>query len=79
MYDDMLDLIYRDTGKKMTPTEIVCDFEFSLISSVQHQFPNAEVVGCFFHFKQALRRRLKNERISENEISIWCARRIQDH
>jgi hypothetical protein len=70
MYDDILNLIYRDTGKKMTPSEIVCDFEFSLISSVQQQFPNADVFGCFFHFKQAPRRRIKNERIPENEISI---------
>ncbi|EGZ26009.1 hypothetical protein PHYSODRAFT_326955 [Phytophthora sojae] len=70
MYDDILHLIYRDTGKKLNPAEIVCDFEFSLISSVQTRFPNAEVVGCFFHFKQAIRRRLKDERISDDEVTI---------
>jgi hypothetical protein len=48
MYDDILHLIWRDTGKRMTPAEIVCDFKLGLISSVQRQFPNAEVVGCFF-------------------------------
>ncbi|GMF62028.1 unnamed protein product [Phytophthora fragariaefolia] len=55
MYEDILHLIYRDTNKKLNPAEVVCDFEFSLISSVQRQFPNTDVVGCFFHFKQALR------------------------
>jgi hypothetical protein len=70
IYDDILHLICRDTGKKLNPAEVVCDFEFSLISSVQQQFPNADVVGCFFHFKQVLRRRMKNERITEVEISI---------
>ncbi|OWY94002.1 hypothetical protein PHMEG_00036398 [Phytophthora megakarya] len=54
MYEDVLQHINRDTGKKMTPAEVVV--EFSLISSLQQQFPNAEVVGCFFQFKQALLR-----------------------
>ncbi|OWZ15417.1 putative cleavage induced protein [Phytophthora megakarya] len=69
-YNDILHLISRDTGKKMTPAEIVCDFEFGLISAVQQAFPNAEVVGCFFHFKQALSRRMKFEHITKKEISI---------
>ncbi|OWZ13124.1 LOW QUALITY PROTEIN: putative cleavage induced protein [Phytophthora megakarya] len=70
MYEDVLQLINRDTDKKMTPAEVVRDFEFSLISSVQQQFPNAEVVGCFFHFKQALLRRMKHEHITEPEMKI---------
>ncbi|POM58097.1 Hypothetical protein PHPALM_37303 [Phytophthora palmivora] len=78
IYDDILHLIHRDTGKTMTPAEVVCDFEFSLISSVQKQFPNAEVIGYFFHFKQALRRRMKNERISEEEISIFMETGVLD-
>ncbi|KAK1928669.1 hypothetical protein P3T76_015772 [Phytophthora citrophthora] len=69
-YSDILHLISRDTEKKMTPAEIVCDFEFGLISAVQQAFPNAEVVGCFFHFKQALHRRMKFEHITEKEILI---------
>ncbi|GMG18436.1 unnamed protein product [Phytophthora fragariaefolia] len=42
MYEDILHLIYRDTNKKLSPAEVVCDFEFSLISSVQRQFPNTD-------------------------------------
>ncbi|ETO73459.1 hypothetical protein F444_10593, partial [Phytophthora nicotianae P1976] len=78
MYEDILHLIHRDTPKKMTPAEIVCGFKFSLISSVQTQFPNAEVMDCFFNFKQAICRRLKKERLTEDKISIAMAPGVLD-
>ncbi|KAF4045865.1 hypothetical protein GN244_ATG01695 [Phytophthora infestans] len=54
MYEDILHLIHRDTGQKLSPAEVVCDFEFSLLSAVQSQCPNAEV----------------KERLTEDEILI---------
>ncbi|GMF15347.1 unnamed protein product [Phytophthora fragariaefolia] len=78
MYDDILHLIYRDTNKKLNPAEVVCDFEFSLISSVQRQFPNTDVVGSYVHFKQALRRRMKKQRITETEANIAMAPGVLD-
>ncbi|KAJ8535238.1 hypothetical protein ON010_g13500 [Phytophthora cinnamomi] len=59
MYLDTLELIHKDTAEKLNPCDIVCDFELPLINAVEKLFPNAEVIGCLFHFKQAVRGRKK--------------------
>jgi hypothetical protein len=28
-------------------------------SAIRHQLPETRIIGCFFHFKQALKRKLK--------------------
>jgi len=38
---------------------IVSDFESSSIAAVKQQFPSARHVGCFFHFCQAVWRRIQ--------------------
>ena len=38
-----------------------CDWETVISKSFKEHFPGARFVGCFFHFKQALRRKLLNE------------------
>jgi hypothetical protein len=43
---------------KLDPAFVHCDFELALINAVTQQFPNAKIVGCLFHWKQALRRYL---------------------
>ena len=40
------------------PEIIVTDFEKSLVAAVKAQFPETRLVGCFFHFKQAIIRKL---------------------
>ncbi|OWZ14762.1 hypothetical protein PHMEG_00011711 [Phytophthora megakarya] len=40
----------------------------ALIDSVHRQFQETRIVGCLFHWKQALRRRLGRLRIPQNEI-----------
>ena len=37
---------------------MICDFELSLLNAIDVQLPEADLLGCFFHFRQALRRRL---------------------
>ncbi|KAE8964032.1 hypothetical protein PR001_g29186 [Phytophthora rubi] len=79
MYFDILELIYRDTSEKLQPCDIVCDFEQPLIQAIQKQFPNAEVIGCLFHFKQAVRRRMKTTYgIPDAEIRIAMAKGVLD-
>lgn len=36
------------------PCSIVVDFEFSLIKACKHEFPESVLIGCYFHMKQAL-------------------------
>ncbi|EGZ18676.1 hypothetical protein PHYSODRAFT_501434, partial [Phytophthora sojae] len=53
---DMVHFVVQSTDQQLEPAEVVCDFESALIDAVQTQFPNAIVIGCLFHLKQALRR-----------------------
>jgi hypothetical protein len=37
---------------------VTCDFEIALINSVEKSFEGAVLIGCLFHWKQAIRRKL---------------------
>ena len=52
------------------PTTITVDFEKGLIAAVTHEFPQSNILGCYFHFKQSIRRKLLKSKISESSISI---------
>ncbi|OWZ09198.1 hypothetical protein PHMEG_00018138 [Phytophthora megakarya] len=56
---DMIHFVVQGTDQQLEPAEVVCDFECALIDTVQTQYPNAIVIGCRFHLKQALRRAMK--------------------
>ncbi|KAF0986801.1 hypothetical protein HZS_5312 [Henneguya salminicola] len=44
------------------------DFEKSLICATNHEFLESRVIGCYFHFKQTLRR--KYAEVSQNSYSV---------
>ena len=46
------------TNFKMNADSISCDFELSLIQALKEQFFGASTIFCFFHWKQAIRRKL---------------------
>jgi hypothetical protein len=52
------------------PSFITTDFECSLIGAVRHEFPTSCIVGCYFHFKQALSRRMEKLRLPQDEKTI---------
>jgi hypothetical protein len=58
------------TETKFRPSTITADFELALVQSIKEQFSDAKIVGCLFHYKQALRRKLKELKISDDEISV---------
>lgn len=62
--------IHVASKKKLDPAHVVCDFEFAMVKAVQNQFPESRIVGCIFHFKQALRRKMLNLKISESEVDL---------
>lgn len=41
-----------------SPEHIMCDYERGLRNSLQSNFPTAVIDGCYFHFPQALMRRV---------------------
>ncbi|OWZ04204.1 hypothetical protein PHMEG_00023929, partial [Phytophthora megakarya] len=77
-YWDMIHFIVQATDQQIEPAEIVCDFETALMDSLQTQFPNAIVLGCLFHMKQALRRAMKRYAIPEAECLIAMTHGVLD-
>ena len=41
-----------------------------MIQAAREQIPEATPDGCMFHFKQAIRRKLKKLRIPEDQVSL---------
>lgn len=54
-YTHLFKKIYRQW--KLSPTTIVTDFEPGLRNVLQEVFQNARLLGCWFHFCQAVRRK----------------------
>ncbi|KAF0991025.1 hypothetical protein HZS_3638 [Henneguya salminicola] len=52
------------------PKIVTMDFEKALISATNHEFPESRVLECYFHFKQALHRKLKKCRVSSTNSDI---------
>ncbi|EGZ14973.1 hypothetical protein PHYSODRAFT_333256 [Phytophthora sojae] len=44
--------------------------QFAMITSVQNQFPESRIVGCLFHSKQALHRKMLKLKITEDEVDL---------
>ena len=54
------------------------DFESAFFSQLGIHFPDAKLMGCLFHFKQAARRMMVKLGIPENEINSAMARGVYD-
>lgn len=70
--------IQQASDRLLEPAEVVCDFERALIDAVGDQFPNADIIGCLFHFKQAVRRKMKSIGISNRAAGIAMAPGVLD-
>jgi hypothetical protein len=66
----LLLLVVNCTEGRLLPARTVCDFEQALIDALRSQFPEARIIGCYFHFKQATRRRMKAQNIGADAIGI---------
>ncbi len=45
-------------GVQMKPSSIIIDFEFAMYNAIKTVFPESIVRGCYFHFGQAIWRKL---------------------
>ena len=45
------------TNWQINPTVVTCDFVRALMSQAQLQFRESKIIGCFFHWKQAIRKK----------------------
>ena len=56
----------------LDPKTIRMDFEIAMMNAMnamKSQFPKALIVGCLFHFKKAIRRKLTKLAIEKDQIS----------
>ena len=67
-YWNLLHLILVVSELKFDPATVTTDFERPLMNAVRDQFRDAQQVGCLFHFKQAIRRKLVKLGIQEEVI-----------
>ena len=58
-YQEAFKCILADLDHQMDPAVVGVDFEPAFIKTARIFFPKALIIGCFFHFKQALRRKLQ--------------------
>ena len=56
------------TKCELSPFAVHVDFEKVLVNAVRSKFPNVVIVGCYFHFKQALFRWLKKSNIHPEQV-----------
>jgi len=82
LYSQALHFIISATNCKFNPRRISCDFEAALIAEVRNKFSppdsgsssseyvGTDIVGCKFHLKQAWHRKMKELRISRQQIGI---------
>jgi hypothetical protein len=67
-YWHALHFVLVETETKFYLSTITSDFEISLLNAIKEQLPNTHRIGCLFHFKQALRRRMRKLHIPDTEI-----------
>jgi len=59
VYEHALLGVIAAMGHKIATAKTkTCDFESGLINAIEEHFPEGDMVGCEFHFKQANRRKL---------------------
>jgi len=69
VYYHALEQCIGASGWKLDANTISCDFETALINQCKLQFRSAKIVGCLFHWKQALRRKLMKCHIPSDLIT----------
>ena len=43
----------------LEPATVLCDYELAIIQAVALNFPNSQHHGCYYHYKQALWRKVQ--------------------
>ena len=72
-----LSIVCSQQGSNILPSKVLCDFESGLQKSLRYCFAGVIVKGCWFHFCQALTRKLQNlglktRYINDYDFRFWC-------
>jgi len=55
--------VFSKTGHRFRPLKCITDFEASLMTAMETEFPRCRLYGCYFHFCQSLWRHLQHSRL----------------
>jgi len=50
--------VRANSRRPWRPTNVICDFEIAMITSLQTELPHTRIRGCYFHFTQSLWRKV---------------------
>ncbi|KAE9191822.1 hypothetical protein PF004_g21497 [Phytophthora fragariae] len=78
VYWNALNYVIIQIGRLLEPATVTCDFERGLMNAVTDQFPLVKIVGCLFDWKQTLRRKMIELRISQPQIAAALALNVLD-
>ena len=79
MYWHALHWVYVCSNWKLDPFLVTCDFEAGLQKAVIGQFTNAILNGCLFHWKQAIRRKMKDIGIHSEQVEWGMTKDVLDY
>ena len=63
---------------EIAPAYIGVDFKRAFFTQVTNHFSEADLIGCLFHFKQAARRKMKELRFPDEEVSFAMRKGVFD-
>jgi len=69
-YFHALQMVISATNWQLRGKTMTGDFEMALMNAIKSQFRDGPYVGCLFHWKQAIRRKLVERNIPKDYISI---------
>ncbi|KRZ15066.1 hypothetical protein T11_8939, partial [Trichinella zimbabwensis] len=58
IFDNLILKAAALAGVVLQPQTVICDFETALIPALQGTFPGVQIQGCYFHFCQAVLRKV---------------------
>ena len=75
MYQHAIIMFIAATGWTIDAKTVTVDYEQALLKTTSTQFRGAKIIGCLFHWKQAIRRKLISHHIPEQTVSKFVGKR----
>ena len=66
--------VRRVSHHRWRPQTVVCDYEQALHAAIETELPTSQISGCYFHFNQALWRKIQELRLAGDYRQSWRLR-----
>jgi hypothetical protein len=63
---------------KMNPKYIICNYETGIINTAREYFPSSIIIGCDFHMKRAVKRKMEKLGLSKKSIRRFMKKKMVD-